>query len=240
MEPSRDTLAQLLELQKVDSTIDRLEARRRSLPELAELEELERRLIALESSLGEYEAVASDHEMRQMRLEAEADAISAKIASEEAKLYSGAITSPRELSDLQSEVEALRRRRSSLEDQELDEMEIKEAAEKRVSEVADEMAAVKEAGTQATARRDRATAAIDSELAAARVARSQWVSRFEADLVTLYEDLRLAKGGVAAAALVDGVCQGCHIRLASQEFERVRAATGLVRCDECRRILVVL
>ncbi|MGH2722395.1 MAG: C4-type zinc ribbon domain-containing protein [Actinomycetota bacterium] len=40
--------------------------------------------------------------------------------------------------------------------------------------------------------------------------------------------------------MVDGSCQGCHMRLPSQEYERVRDATGLIRCDECGRILVVV
>ena len=59
-------------------------------------------------------------------------------------------------------------------------------------------------------------------------------------LLHVYDEIRTARGGIGAAAMVDGVCQGCHMRLPAQEAERVRSAEGLIRCDECRRILVVL
>jgi predicted nucleic acid-binding Zn-ribbon protein len=61
---------------------------------------------------------------------------------------------------------------------------------------------------------------------------------FDADLLELYEDLRRQKKGVGAAALVDGVCQGCHQQLSAVELDRLRRADGIRRCEHCRRILV--
>jgi predicted nucleic acid-binding Zn-ribbon protein len=59
------------------------------------------------------------------------------------------------------------------------------------------------------------------------------------ELVALYEKIRAAKGGVGAAALEQGTCQGCHTKLPAREVERLRAEGGLQRCENCRRILVV-
>jgi predicted nucleic acid-binding Zn-ribbon protein len=44
---------------------------------------------------------------------------------------------------------------------------------------------------------------------------------------------------VAAVALVDGVCQGCHEKLSSVELVRVKRTEGIARCEYCRRILVL-
>ena len=86
-----------------------------------------------------------------------------------------------------------------------------------------------------------AVAGIDEELAEARGERGTWVPRFDAGLLGLYDRLRDQMiDHVAAAPLVDGSCQGCHMRLPSQEYERVRDSAGLIRCDECGRILVVV
>lgn len=233
-------LADLLELQRVDSTIDRLTTRRRALPEQAELDDLQEGIAALEREIGDQQAVVDEVALRQRRLDNDIELLSAKIRSEQARLYSGQIANPKELTDIQREVESLKRRVSGLEDADLEVMEERENAEQRLAELNDEFRRRHEAAKEATERRDRASAELDARLEAARAEREVWRPKIDSGLFGLYDDLRSAKGGVGAAAMVDGVCQGCHMRLPAQEMERVRHAEGLVRCDECRRILVVL
>jgi predicted nucleic acid-binding Zn-ribbon protein len=241
VDPSRESLIELLELQKVDSRIDRLEHRLHNLPEAAELAGLEARRGELRSSIAEAQAVVGEHARRQTRLETEIDSIAAKIKLEDMRLYGGTVTNPRELSGLQAEIEALRRRQTTLEDEDLEVLEARESAEKHLRTLEDEASALDLSIEETTGRRDVAVASIEQDLQAARTERETWVPRFDTGLLGLYQKLRSSMlGGVAAAALLDGTCQGCHMRLPSQEYERVRDATGLVRCDECGRILVVL
>jgi predicted nucleic acid-binding Zn-ribbon protein len=240
VDASRETLKELLELQKIDSTIDRLEARRRNLPEQAELDALADRLASLERAIGEQQAVVDEIARRQHKLEGEIDMISAKIEREEGKLYGGEIANPKELSDLQEEVVSLKRRRSNLEDQDLEVMEEREQAEKELAPLLEEAKEVRNAIEAARNRRDHANADLIAHLNQAKEERTQWAPKFDPELLGLYDSLRASKGGVGAAALTDGVCQGCHMRLPAQEYERVRKSEGLIRCDECRRILVVV
>jgi predicted nucleic acid-binding Zn-ribbon protein len=72
-----------------------------------------------------------------------------------------------------------------------------------------------------------------------RLEREKLVPAFDEELLDLYEDLRSSKKGVAAAALIDGVCQGCHQKLSPMELDRLKRAEGVRRCDYCRRILVL-
>jgi predicted nucleic acid-binding Zn-ribbon protein len=58
------------------------------------------------------------------------------------------------------------------------------------------------------------------------------------ELLELYEELRPQKKGIAAVALVDGVCQGCHEQLSSVEIDRLKRTEDTKRCEHCRRILV--
>jgi uncharacterized protein len=241
MEPSPQSLVDLLELQKVDSRIDRLDHRLRNLPEAAELEQLEGRRSELAASIAEAQAVVGEHARRQTRLEGEIDAIATKVKQEDMRLYGGTVTNPRELSSLQAEIEALRRRQTTLEDEDLEVLEARETAEKRLRGLEEEALVLDSSIGEVTGRRDVAVAEINRDLGSARAERETWLPNFDADLLALYERLRKQMlGGVAAAALIDGTCQGCHMRLPSQEYERVRDATGLVRCDECGRILVIL
>ena len=54
-----------------------------------------------------------------------------------------------------------------------------------------------------------------------------------------YERLR-TQHGVGAAALRAGRCEGCHLSLNTVDLARIRAAAPdeVLRCEECRRILV--
>ena len=80
---------------------------------------------------------------------------------------------------------------------------------------------------------------IDAALAERTRERASLLPSFDEELLELYEDLRRQKKGVGAAALIDGVCQGCHQRLSALELDRLKRGTGIRRCEYCRRILVV-
>lgn len=239
MEVSRQILTDLLELQRIDSTIDRLNNRLRSLPEQEQLDNVHEELAAMEAQAGEWEALLGEVAGKQRKLDNEIDSISRKISAEEGRLYSGDVTNPRELSSLVAEVESLKRRLSRVEDADLEVMQEREEHEARSKEIAAELARLKEQIVVATAERDRASGEIGVDLAKEQNERKVWAERFDPELLAFYDDLRASKGGVAAAALSGETCLGCHMRLPAQEVTRIRRSQGMVKCDECGRVLVV-
>jgi predicted nucleic acid-binding Zn-ribbon protein len=70
--------------------------------------------------------------------------------------------------------------------------------------------------------------------------REKVTAKIEKPLIDLYEKIRTASGGVAAAALVGNKCNGCNLAVNAVEMERIKslAKDELLRCEECRRILV--
>lgn len=240
MEVSRQALLDLLELQRVDSVIDRLEARRRDLPEQKELDALQERLEALEGAIAAQEAVVAEVAARQKKLDHDIELLTMKTKAEEEKLYSGTVANPKELAGIHREIESLKRRISGMEDTDLEVMEERESAEGDLARLQEEASALRREMAAAAARRDSALGETAGQLEEARAERGQWAPRIDPSLLGLYQELRVEKDGVAAAALAGGVCQGCHMRLPAQELERVRKAEGIVRCEECRRILVVV
>lgn len=239
VEASRQSLLELLELQKVDSMIDRLTSRLHNLPEQAELDSLEERQRALEARVGEREAALDEVAGRQRKLDTEIDNIGRKIAGEEARLNSGDVANPRELSSIGAEIESLKRRRTRFEDEDLEVMEERENLEKELDGLRAELEGLQAEVAAAIVRRDAAGGEVSQELEEARERKQGWLPRIEPGLLSYYDDLRRSRGGVGAAALQDGMCLGCHMQLPAQEVARVRAAEGLIRCDECGRILVV-
>jgi predicted nucleic acid-binding Zn-ribbon protein len=92
----------------------------------------------------------------------------------------------------------------------------------------------------AIARRDDLFAEIDTEVASTTSARAAVARDIPADLLTLYEKIRSSSGGVGAAALSRGRCEGCHLTLNPGDLAHIRDAApdAVLRCEECRRILV--
>ncbi len=149
------------------------------------------------------------------------------------------MSSPRELENLQSEIASLARRQSDLEEIVLDVMERSEAAQRRRRSLAAERDQIAGDLARVLARRDAALGEIAEEAGKAQDRRAAVASDEPADLMALYEKLR-AQHGVGAAALRGGRCQGCHLSLNTVDLNTIRGAAPdeVLRCEECRRILV--
>lgn len=156
------------------------------------------------------------------------------------RLDSGAVTSPKDLENLQREIVSLAKRQGDLEDVVLEIMERRESAQERVSELTGRVSAVQAKLDDATARRDAAQEQIDGEVASVTKEREVAGGSVPADLMKLYEKLRVQQGGVGAARLYQRRCEGCQLELNITEVNEVKAASPdtVLRCENCRRILV--
>jgi predicted nucleic acid-binding Zn-ribbon protein len=184
------------------------------------------------------EAQAERLRRDQRELEAQLQGLDAKIGPLETKLYSGEIRNPKELSDLQKEVELLKAQRGKLDDEALAGLEVIEVATisaREAKEEANQIEAAWIAG-QETLRKNKAAAEEDlARLEADRNNRTQGMDR---GMLGLYENLRKAKNGRAVARLDRGNCTGCNVTLPTNMVGRVRQADLLVQCPRCERILV--
>lgn len=229
----------LLDLQAADTALAQLAHRRRTLPELATLALRDERAGALHNDAVDAETRLSDIATEQRRLENEVDAVRARAARDEQRLQGGGLPG-KELEGLQHELTTLARRQSSLEDELLEVMEQREEAETSLGTLNRERGALDSERAELTAARDAAFAEIDQAAAQRSEERAAIAAELPADLLALYERARAHGGGVGAAMLRHRRCEGCHIELSGSELAAVRAADSdtVVRCDNCRRILV--
>jgi len=236
---SPEAQQRLLELADLDAELARLEHRRRSLPEIAEAERIEARDRELRDEIVALEAAEKDLAREQGKAEADVDQVRTRIERDRGRLDAGTVTSARELETLQSEIVSLARRQSDLEEIVLDVMERREAAQSRRTALSGERSALDTELREVTARRDAALGEIAEEAGKATDRRTGVAADEPADLLALYEKLR-TQHGVGAAALRRGRCEGCHLSLNTVDLNRIRAAAPdeVLRCEECRRILV--
>lgn len=182
----------------------------------------------------------SDCAREQTKAEQDVDQVRQRAARDQQRLDSGAITSPKDLENLQHEIASLAKRQGDLEDVVLEVMERRESAQERVAELTERVGAVQGKVDDATARRDAAFEEIDGEVATVTKEREVIAGAVPADLLKLYDKLRQQQGGIGAAKLYQRTCQGCRQELAITELSEIRAAAPntVVRCENCRRILV--
>jgi|HigsolmetaAR206D_1030411.scaffolds.fasta_scaffold00557_7 hypothetical protein len=229
----------LLDLQAIDTGLAQLAHRRRTLPEHAELESLTREIAELEDERVRAQVTVDDLDRDIRRLERDVEQVRLRKERDEARLTMG--TGPaRELEALQHELVSLNRRQNELEDAQLELMEQREAAQGVLDEVQERLAAARRRRAEAEERRERALAEIAKEEEFKTRARQPLVADLPADLVALYDRIREASGGLGAALITAGRCGGCRLELAGADRARIRAAAPdeVVRCEECRRILV--
>jgi predicted nucleic acid-binding Zn-ribbon protein len=237
---SPEAQLRLLELADLDAELGRLEHRRRGLPEHAELDRLEQRDAQLRDAIASLEAEQGDLRRAQTKAEADVEQVRTRIDRDRQRLDAGQVSSPRDLENLQSEVASLTRRQSDLEEVVLDIMERQETADGRRQAAAAERLTIAGDRDTVTARRDAALAEIAEQAGKAADRRASVASQEPADLLALYERMREQHGGVGAAALRRGRCEGCHLSLNTVDLNNIRAADPdeVLRCEECRRILV--
>ncbi|MGW2372081.1 MULTISPECIES: zinc ribbon domain-containing protein [Kitasatospora] len=230
----------LLDLQAIDSKLDQLAHRRRSLPEHAEIEKATADHTALKDLVIAAEAQKGDTARELTKAEQDVEQVRARAARNQQRLDSGAITSPKDLENLQHEIGSLAKRQGDLEEVVLEIMERQESANTRVEELSARLEHSTVILKEAEGRRDAAFAEIDAEADKVKRDRETVAAVIPADLLKLYAKLRETQGGVGAARLYQRRCEGCRTEFSITELNAIKAepADKVVRCENCSRILV--
>jgi predicted nucleic acid-binding Zn-ribbon protein len=227
-------------VQALDTRLDQLAHRRRTLPEHAALTELETELGVLRDQLVQASTEQSDLGRELTKAEGDVDQVRARADRDQKRLDAGQVSSPKELESLQHEITTLANRQGDLEEVVLEIMERLESSQSRSAELTAQQEAAQGRQLALTAARDTTTGEIDTETEQLRAQRRTQAGSLDAALITLYEKIREQNGGVGAAELKQRRCGGCRLELNNVEINELRDADPdeVMRCDECRRILV--
>ena len=229
----------LLALAAEDVALAQLAHRRRTLPELSAVEAAEQADRAFAGDVVRAETEVKDLGREVRRMESDVDTVRQREAKDQRLLDSGSVA-PKEMTNLQHELETLKRRQSDLEDQELELMERLEVAETALATARAGQEKAHADLERAGQLRDDALADIADSTARHEAARNEIAGAVPAPLLALYERIRTQTGGTGAAMLQARQCQGCRLELYGNQLSAVRNADPheVVRCENCGRILV--
>jgi predicted nucleic acid-binding Zn-ribbon protein len=239
MKASKSAQEKLLALQALDSSLIQLDHKARNLPVSKLLDE---KIIAHATArdlcvAAETEKSDIKHELS--KSEVDVEQVVSRIERDEKRLASGQGT-PKELEQLQHELGSLAKRRAELEEIELEVMVRVEALDQRITSLSSERDALHEEVIKFSKEKDEALEEINRAKNATISERSALSSEIEKDLLGLYEKIRTSADGIGAARLHAGQCQGCNLTINAADLSKINSLPDddVVRCEECRRILV--
>jgi len=230
---------QILDIQNMDFALATLQHKMGSLPEIGELLGVTQRMAVVRDLMIAAQTQISDIGRELLRSEADVEQVALRLEKDEKRLTDGS-AGAKELEKLQHEIATLTGRRSELEEVELEIMMRIDSIKDRLAELRIEDNLLSDQSADLTARKDKAVGDFQKEFDSIRAERLATVQSVDGALVDLYEKIRASNNGTGAAALKEGRCDGCHLAINSVELSRMKtlASDEVVRCEECRCILV--
>ena len=237
---SAEAQMQILDVQAIDTKIMQLKHKHANFPEHAMVKDLEVALGSLDLQIVAAQTQCSDLEVLVRKAENDVEQVVMRTKRDQERLDSGSVTSSKDLESLQHEIASLGVRQRELEDAELEVLERLEEAQKILAQLQSNHAQTSFELDQTRDQLASKTSDIDNQISECEAQRSQAVNGLPQDFLDLYNKVRTDLGGVGAAMLHRAQCQGCHIALDASELNRIRslASDVVVRCEQCRRILV--
>ncbi len=227
----------LLDVQALDTALQQLAHRERSLPERARVDELKAEADVMREFVVQRRGELEDARLELQRVESDVSLVEARIARDGDRMQ--ASSSVKDIAGLEHEVASLTARLSDLEEIELGVMEKVERLENELQSAQSALDAHLEQLGAAEAARDTALAGIAEEVAAARAARAEVAGRVPADLLALYEKQR-ERYGVGASHLRARISSASGVELTGSDLAAVRAAApdAVILCPDSSAILI--
>ncbi len=235
-----DTLAHLLAVQDLDTSITQLQHRRDALAEASGLAAVEEELAGLRAERAEIAARGAALAATQKELEEQIGGISERRNAIEQRLYAATSSSGRDLQAMSDEVRHLTERRADLEELELVAMLDQDRVDAELRVLQERTAPLEARAEELRAQVVGDALEIDGALATAVGSRAAEAASLPTALADRYETLRKRLKGTGAARLIKNRCDGCHLELSSVEVEKIRALPPgeVATCEQCGRILV--
>jgi predicted nucleic acid-binding Zn-ribbon protein len=226
--------SQLYQLQKIDTDLDQANNRVTEINRLLEMDE------ALKQAKNKVEQAQSNliktrHSLK--NCEESVSAVRIKINTSESSLYGGKIRNPKELQDLQTEIAALKRRLSVLEDEQLEAMIVLEQSENELSTAQDRLVEITADHTSKQSGLVGERTQLEKNIEKLQSMRNGVVSSILPENLEIYERLRKQKRGLAVCAVDENECSACGSTIRPAERQAARSPLQIAYCSSCGRIL---
>jgi len=236
---SRFNVTDLVELQMIENAISARLAEVEKVRDNKELISVEKEFAEVKEKFDEINRKYNDLESKRKKLEDTVEIQSEKIKSDEGKLFSGTITSSKELENYQEEIKMLKEGNLEMEDQILEIMiELEEMSEK-IKAIQDEKDKVEAGVNRIKNEMNEKLEVLKNIVGGLKNRRDDVISRIPKDYLEKYKELKNKKGGIAVAVLKNDFCNVCNMQMPSVEAEKIDNADKVYRCPICGRMAII-
>jgi len=226
-------LKSLIELQAIDSQIGELERGKAAIPKQIEsgkagVKEKQNQLTEAESSLAQLQKERKDLEIDVMEENDHAAKTKTKLSS---------VKTNKEYSAILVEVDAVKEKILTLEDRELELMEILERKERELLPLKANCKEEEEKFNEYKLKKEAESERTEKELEVIRPRRSQAADNLDVKLLEHYTKVFNARGGVVVVPIHGNICQGCLQPILPHQVLDVKSGETIIYCEQCSRIL---
>jgi predicted nucleic acid-binding Zn-ribbon protein len=227
-------LQTLIELQEYDTRIAKLDAEAARLPK--QIEAIQQALKDASRTL-ELLKTRFDTGRKDLRTkEKDLEVASAKRTKAESRLWE--VKTNKEYSAVLLEIEEIKQEKAKTEEEILALMEMQERLTADLREAESRLKAREEQAREDEAKVRRKLGEVEAELAALRAERQSRAKALSPSLLSSYERILKARGGVAVAAVTAAqVCGACRVTIRPQAMQELRTTGDLMPCESCGRYL---
>lgn len=223
------------QLQELDLKIDHLRRGKEALPKL--LKPLDDALAQARETLRVKKTAVEELEKGGRQTQAAIDLNRDRMSRSNARME--AVKNSQEYQAIQREIEQLKKLNTSLEEQSKKSSQEIEALQGEVQKLTAECEKVQKERDERAALATGEGAQFDSELAILNQSRTQLASQVESRVLSHYDRLRAARGGLGIAPAVAGRCKACNMVVPPQLYNELLRATSMRSCPSCSRLLYV-
>ena len=171
-------------------------------------------------------------------VENQIEAVVEKRKATETRLYSGSVGNPKELQDMQMEMESLTRRQTQLEDQLLQLMMARDDVSQEMDDSTQILEETKGQHDKQQQSLLNEKTALSGEIERLMTKRKRALEKAPAEAMQTYDNMRKATGNRPVAVLRDRSCTICGIEQDGAVLAAIKQKDTLVNCNNCGRILL--
>ena len=224
----------LYQLQIIDPEIDKFRLRLAEIQKVMNFnDDIKAINIRIEQTEGNFKKL--NHSLK--KISDEAQTIQNKISSSEKSLYDGSVKNPKELQSITAEIESLKKRFSTLDDEQFELLMQIEVEEKQLAQQNSELSSLQQSKAVQNQQFQTEIRQIEKEISRLEIEKKPILSQIDEDYLRIYQNLRKTKNKIAVSLIVDNACSMCGNSLPPMEVQRARSSTDDVFCPVCKRIL---
>ena len=228
-----EDLKLLVQLQTLDSQIDKREEKKVELPK--RLISFKERVERINQKLREVKGELEDLQKKRRHEERELEAREIELEKYQRQLYQ--VKDNKAYAALEEEIALTKEKNEASEEEILKSLELEEERIKKIKEIEEELKEEKKKLSREEEKAKQETKVLDQEIAKINITRQEIAKKVSPSSLFRYEKLRQGKGGLAIVPLEGSSCGGCHMNLPPQIVSEVKKGNRFVTCENCNRIL---